>query len=147
MMSIVIGLLTFVVMELVAWLTHKYVMHGFLWNLHIDHHDHSNKGFFEKNDWFFLIFAIPSALLIVFGSIEKWEIGMSIGFGILGYGVCYFLVHDIFIHQRFNLFRNSSNAYFLALRRGHKMHHKHLQKKEAESFGMLWVPVRYFKSK
>ena len=25
-------------MEFMAWFTHKYVMHGFLWNLHFDHH-------------------------------------------------------------------------------------------------------------
>ena len=25
------------------------------------------------------------------------------------------------------------------------MHHKHLGKEEGECFGMLWVPMRYFK--
>lgn len=31
-------LITFLVMEGVTWLTHRYVMHGFLWYLHEDHH-------------------------------------------------------------------------------------------------------------
>ncbi|MES2862928.1 MAG: beta-carotene hydroxylase, partial [Bacteroidota bacterium] len=35
---IVVFILTFFMMEFMAWFTHKYVMHGFLWNLHADHH-------------------------------------------------------------------------------------------------------------
>ena len=50
---------TFLIMEAVAWLSHKYIMHGFLWHLHKDHHKKDHYGFFEKNDYFFLIFAIP----------------------------------------------------------------------------------------
>ncbi len=49
----------FFMMEAVTWLTHKFVMHGFLWYLHEDHHQ-KQPGFFEKNDAFFVIFAIPS---------------------------------------------------------------------------------------
>ena len=51
---------TFLTMEGITWLTHKYVMHGFLWALHKDHHDHSNEGPLEKNDYFFVIFALPT---------------------------------------------------------------------------------------
>jgi len=54
------------------------------------------------------------------------------------------LVHDIFIHQRIKIFRNTKNPYLLALRRAHKMHHKHLGKEDGECFGMLWVPIKYF---
>jgi beta-carotene 3-hydroxylase len=36
---------------------------------------------------------------------------MYIGFGILAYGIAYFLVHEVFIHQRFKWFRNSDNVY------------------------------------
>jgi beta-carotene 3-hydroxylase len=57
-------------MEGVAWLTHKYVMHKWLWVLHEDHHKKST-GFFEKNDAFFLIFAIPSMLLLLFGTMDN----------------------------------------------------------------------------
>ncbi len=28
----------FSIMEFMAWFTHKYIMHGFLWYLHEDHH-------------------------------------------------------------------------------------------------------------
>ena len=46
-------------MEAITWLTHKYVMHGFLWYLHEDHHQPKYKSLFEKNDLFFVIFASP----------------------------------------------------------------------------------------
>ena len=56
-------------MEFVAWATHKYLMHGRLWSWHEDHHKpHENDGFFEKNDRFFLVFAIPSIICFVVGS-------------------------------------------------------------------------------
>ena len=32
-----------------------------------------------------------------------------------------------------------------AVRRAHKMHHKHIGKDEGECFGMLFVPFKYFK--
>ena len=31
---ILITLTTFIIMEGVTWCTHKFIMHGFLWNLH-----------------------------------------------------------------------------------------------------------------
>lgn len=68
-----------------------------------------------------------------------------VGLGITLYGFAYFLVHDIFIHQRFHLLRNADNTYFKAIRRAHKMHHKHIGKEEGECFGMLWVPFKYFR--
>lgn len=138
---IIVG--TFIFMEGVAWLTHKYLMHGLLWSLHKDHHV-PQKGFFEKNDFFFLIFAIPAFLFLLQGCLDRNYTLISIGSGITLYGFAYFMVHEVFIHQRFKWFRNSNNIYFKAIRRAHKAHHKHLSKEEGECFGMLWVPLRYF---
>ncbi len=129
-------------MELVAWFTHKYVMHKWLWFLHEDHHTKS-PGFFEKNDAFFLIFAIPSILLLLFGTMKGIYWMVSIGAGIALYGAAYFLVHDIIIHQRFKIFSRSDNAYVKTVRWAHKMHHKHLDKEHGESFGMLIVAGKY----
>lgn len=138
-----ITLATFLVMEAITWCTHKFVMHGFLWYLHRDHHQES-KGFFEKNDAFFLIFAIPSMLLMLFGKLNSMDFKFYLGLGIAAYGLAYFLVHDIFIHQRFKFLRNSNHWYLRGLRRAHKMHHKHLGKEHGECFGMLFVPFKYF---
>lgn len=132
-------------MEFVAWFTHKYVMHGFLWNLHRDHHTRDNEGILEKNDAFFLIFATPSILLILTGTLYSFTIPLAIGIGIAAYGTAYFLVHDVLIHQRIKWFRRSSNFYTKAIRKAHKVHHKKLGREDGECFGMLLVPLRYFK--
>jgi beta-carotene 3-hydroxylase len=133
-------------MEAVAWFTHKYIMHGFLWHLHKDHHSKETSSFFEKNDYFFLIFAIPGILFLFTGSfIPSLSRLLYPGIGIVLYGVTYFLVHDVFIHQRFKVLRNIDNFYFKAIRRAHKIHHKNINKEYGKCFGMLWVPLKYFK--
>jgi len=138
-----IALGTFLIMEGITWLTHKYIMHGFLWYLHEDHHQ-KGPGFFEKNDAFFVIFAIPSFLCILLGTIYHVYWLVSIGAGVAMYGAAYFLVHDIIIHQRFKLFTRSNNSYVRAIRWAHKMHHKHLDRYDGESFGMLLVHKKYW---
>lgn len=136
-------LAVFFAMEGVTWLTHKYVMHGFLWYLHEDHHQ-KGPGFFEKNDAFFLIFAIPSFLSILLGTLYQNYWSVSIGLGIMMYGMAYFLVHEVIIHQRFKWFTRSNNRYVRVIRWAHKMHHKHLGKEHGESFGMLYVAKKYW---
>lgn len=139
---LVIVLVTFISMEGITWLTHRFVMHGFLWYLHQDHH-RKGEGVFEKNDLFFLIFAIPSWLCIMLGLGQKNYWVAAIGFGIALYGLAYFLVHEVIIHQRFKWFTRSNNRYIRTIRWAHKMHHKHLDKHEGESFGMLLVAKKY----
>jgi beta-carotene 3-hydroxylase len=145
MISFLIFLATYLIMECVTWCTHKFVMHGFLWYLHADHHQPKYAHIFERNDLFFVIFAVPSILLIVYGSSDGLDFRFFIGLGIFAYGLSYFIVHDIIIHQRFKLFKNTKNKYLVALRKGHKVHHKHLGKEDGECFGMLFVPFKYFK--
>ncbi|WP_295676233.1 sterol desaturase family protein [uncultured Mucilaginibacter sp.] len=141
-----IVLTTFIGMEGVAWLTHKYIMHGIFWFLHRDHHHKDHYGFFERNDFFFLIFALPGIACLATGTIYHLAACTSIGIGITLYGACYFFVHDLFIHQRVKVLRNSENWYLKAIRRAHKMHHKHTGKYDGESFGMLWVSRKYFRN-
>lgn len=145
MLNVLITLVTFITMEGATWIIHKYIMHGFLWVLHKDHHDHSNDGELEKNDWFFVIFALPTIALMYIGSMKDFNYLFFIGLGIMFYGMAYFFVHDIFIHQRLKIFNKTENAYFLALRRAHKQHHKHIGKENGECFGFLYVPLKYFK--
>lgn len=140
---LLIVLATFFTMEGITWLTHRFVMHGFLWYLHKDHHQ-PTPGFFEKNDAFFLIFAIPSWLCIMLGLQNQVYWVAAIGFGIALYGLAYFIVHEVIIHQRFKWFTRSNNTYVKTIRWAHKMHHKHLGKEQGESFGMLWVAKKYW---
>lgn len=142
--NIIALIATFFFMEFMAWFTHKYIMHGLLWVLHKDHHQ-KEPGFFEKNDSFFLIFAIPSWLLIMTGMMGGYDIRVWIGAGIALYGLTYFLVHDVFIHRRFSWLKRTDNSYFRAIRKAHKVHHKHLGKEEGECFGMLIIPLKYLR--
>ena len=137
---------TFVTMEFVAWFTHKYVMHGLGWFLHEDHHN-QNEGFFEKNDTFFLVFAIPSWLLIMIGVMTGNQYMVVPGFGIAAYGLFYFLFHDVVIHQRFDWFKKWRSPYINALRRAHYAHHKHKGKEHGESFGLFVFALKYWNRK
>ena len=143
LVTLSITLVIFLIMEGVTWATHKYVMHGFLWSLHKDHHK-PTAHFFEKNDAFFLIFAIPSWLCIMIGLQDESYWLAGIGFGIALYGFAYFMVHDVIIHQRFKWFSRSSNTYVKTIKWAHKMHHKHIGKEDGESFGLLYVAKKYW---
>ena len=136
----------FLMMEGVAWGAHRFLMHGPLWFLHRSHHQPVERaGFFERNDFFFVIFALPGIILILTGIGNSLDWKFYAGLGIALYGLCYFLVHDVFIHQRFQWLKRTDNVYFQAIRRAHKVHHKRLEKEGGESFGMLLVSWRYFK--
>ena len=144
-MIVLVIVLTFFVMEYVAFFMHKYVMHTFLWRWHKDHHQPTGHVL-QKNDLFFLIFAIPSWLGIMLGMMYSTPLFVTIGTGIALYGLCYVLVHEIFIHQRIKWFRQTNSRYFKGIRRAHKIHHKNRNKEDGTCFGMLIVPWKYFKS-
>lgn len=135
----------FWIMEFVAWFLHKYVMHGFLWVLHFDHHNHNPNRSYQYNDFFALFFAIPSFLLILFDHIYKLPLFGAIGFGIMAYGMAYFFVHEILIHRRWKFFKFKSNRYTRGINSAHKIHHSVLGKEGCCNFGMLIVPLKYFK--
>lgn len=138
---VIVTLGFFVLMEAVAWFTHKYVMHGFGWVWHQSHHG-PRKGKLELNDLYGFVFAVPSCLLIVFGSADMdWR--FSAGIGIALYGLAYFLVHDVFVHQRVKWFTRTRIPYFRAMRMTHYLHHAVHTKQGAEAFGFLFVLPKY----
>jgi beta-carotene 3-hydroxylase len=142
---IAITLITFLIMECVTWLTHKFVMHGFMWYFHADHHEPKYPDTFERNDIFFVIFAAPSIILFYYGVDGGLNYLFFIGLGIFLYGLAYFLIHDVLIHQRFKWFKKTKIKYLIGLRKAHKTHHKHVGKEHGECFGMLYVPPKYFR--
>jgi len=131
-------------MEFMAWFAHKYVMHTFAWSIHRDHHQ-PHERFFQRNDMFAIIFAVPSWLNMQFGVMAGFDFRFYIGLGILFYGIAYTLVHEVIIHNRWGTRNKIKHWYFQGLARAHYAHHKHKEKDDGECFGMLIVPLKYFK--
>lgn len=141
---IVIGVFFF--MEGVAWFTHKYIMHGFLWSWHRSHHKVHNHAL-EMNDLFALVFSIPSILTIYFGYDnyqEFWWL-LYVGIGILCYGLFYFVFHDIIVHRRVKIPFKAKSKYMKRIMRAHYVHHETHTKEDAEAFGFLYAPKKYEK--
>ena len=142
--NIFITISAFVGMEFIAWAAHKYVMHGFLWFLHKDPHVLTGKPL-QKHASFALIFAIPSALGFILGSLYNNNILFYTGLGILFYGIAYLFVHDIFIHRRIKVFAKPNNTYLKAVLFQHRKHHANENKEDGEFFGMLFVSLKSLK--
>jgi beta-carotene 3-hydroxylase len=140
-------LVTVAAMELVAWASHKYIMHGFGWAWHRDHHE-PHEGFLEKNDLYALVGAALSISMFAIGSpmimgAAAWWPGTWIGLGVLVYGMIYTLVHDGLVHQRW--FRwVPRGGYAKRLVQAHKLHHATIGKEGGVSFGFVWArdPVK-----
>lgn len=137
-----IAIATFFFMEGVAWFTHKYIMHGILWVWHESHHK-PHKGFWEKNDLFFILFSMPAVAAFYFGYTMNWSWLTAIGVGITAYGIFYITFHDIIVHRRVKIKFVAKNRYLQRMIRAHKIHHKHLEKEGAEAFGFLYAPKKY----
>jgi len=148
LLNITYFILAFVVMEFVAWFTHKYIMHGPLWFLHKDHHKKEHGKFFELNDIFFIIFSIPGIILIYLGFKNGGisDARLWIGLGITAYGLAYILVHDLFVHRRLKIkfLQNIKNPYFRALLKAHLRHHKYTERRPGENYGFVFlIPPKY----
>ena len=143
MLSIIIFLGTAVFMELVAWFTHKYVMHGFLWILHQDHHQSSGRKL-QKNDFFALFFATISFLLIFNGLTRGWYPMAAAGFGVACYGVGYALFHEIMFHRRIRGIRyRPQHPYLKRIFNAHRVHHRNRYKAGGPSFSFLYASKKY----
>ena len=148
-MKVLVNILIFIgvaaFMEYVAWFTHKYVMHGFLWVLHEDHHRPQHRGL-QKNDWFALFFSLVSMFLIAAGLILWWTPLVSAGFGMALYGIGYVLFHDVMFHRRIRGLRiRPRGAYLQRIVRAHKVHHQNSDPRDGVAFGFLYASKQYAK--
>ena len=135
-----IVLATFLAMEWVAWASHKYIMHGFGWGWHRDHHEPHDKAL-EKNDLYAVVGAAMSISMFMLGSgvvagAYAWWPATWIGVGILLYGIVYTLVHDGLVHQRYFRFV-AKRGYAKRLVQAHKLHHATIGKEGGVSFGFV----------
>ncbi|MGE5952225.1 MAG: sterol desaturase family protein [Qipengyuania vulgaris] len=140
--AILIVIATVIAMEWVAWASHKYIMHGFGWAWHRDHHEpHDN--LLEKNDFYAIFGAAMSISMFALGS--EWVLGDAawwpatfIGLGILFYGIIYTLVHDGLVHKRYFKWV-PKKGYAKRLVQAHKLHHATIGKEGGVSFGFVFA--------
>jgi beta-carotene 3-hydroxylase len=128
-----------VAMEGVAWAAHRYVMHGPLWVLHASHH-RPDRGPFERNDLFAILFSLPSIGLIYAGS-RGHLLLLAAGLGMAAYGALYFLVHDVVVHRRLPFPFAIGDGYLRRITRAHLVHHRSLTREGATNFGFLLPPL------
>ncbi|MBI5647887.1 MAG: sterol desaturase family protein [Ignavibacteriae bacterium] len=129
---------SFLVMEFVSYLAHRYVYHGIGWRFHQSHHT-KRHGIFEKNDVFPLFFATSTTAVMILSlqfELLSWLLPFSIG--VSAYGVTYFLIHDIYVHRRSRHFRPRW-SYLLKIKKAHAAHHRYGE----EPYGLLLFSRRH----
>ena len=137
---ILIVLATVFVMEWVAWSSHKYIMHGWGWGWHRDHHEPHNNAL-EKNDLYGIVGAVTSISLFALGSPlvlgdSALEPATWVGLGVMFYGIIYTVVHDGLVHQRYFKYV-PRRGYAKRLVQAHKLHHATIGKEGGVSFGFV----------
>jgi beta-carotene 3-hydroxylase len=139
---LLITISTFLFWEFIAWSTHKYVMHGFLWRWHKSHHtvhDHV----LEKNDLFAFVFSLPCIALYVYFSVHYNPYMLAVATGILAYGLFYFIFHDVIVHQRIRWRLTKKSKYLQRIINAHYIHHSKHSKDGCEAFGFLIASKKY----
>jgi beta-carotene 3-hydroxylase len=132
---------TIALMEGVAYAAHRWVMHGCGWFLHESHH-RPRTGSFEWNDFYAVVFALPSILLLAGGERHGWWPGCSwIGAGIAAYGAIYFGFHDWLVHRRLPHRIVARSGYLKRIVQAHRIHHAVETREGAVSFGFLVAPA------
>ena len=144
-MTLLAGFLLFfatvAVMEGVAYVAHRWVMHGRLgWWLHESHH-RERSGMFELNDFYAGIFAGPSILLRAGGVRWGWgDWATWTGAGIAAYGAIYFGFHDVIVHRRVAHRIVPRSTYFKRIVQAHRIHHAVETREGTVSFGFIYAP-------
>lgn len=156
--NILLALAAFAFMEFVAWSNHKFVMHGFLWKWHADHHmnDHKKNASqtdlyhpgFEKNDYFFLVYAVPAIILLIIGLYFNLPRLVAVGIGISAYGMTYFALHDVMVHQRLKIpfLIHPKSKYLKSVIQAHLAHHRGKNVRDFNNYGLLIFQRRFLKN-
>ncbi len=136
--KLLIVLTTAALMEGFAWWAHKYIMHGWAWDWHKDHHEHHDK-LFEKNDLFAVVFGAFALVLFCIGR-WVWTPVWYVAAGITLYGIMYAFVHDGLVHQRWPWHWVPKRGYLKRLVQAHKLHHAVTTQGGNVSFGFVLAP-------
>lgn len=126
-------------MELMAWIAHRYLMHGWGWGWHRSHHE-PRRGHFEVNDLYALVgTAAAIGLFLVAGHLQSPGL-QAVAAGVTAYGMAYAFVHDGVVHQRWPLRWRPRGAYLRRLVQAHRLHHAVRTREGGVSFGFLLAP-------
>lgn len=139
-LGIVIALGVVALMEITAYATHRWVMHGPLgWGWHKSHHQ-ERLGLFEKNDLYAVVFA--GLAISLFAGATFAQIGWLfwIAVGITLYGILYFIAHDGLVHQRWPFRIVPKGGYMQRLYQAHRLHHAVDGREGCVSFGFIYAP-------
>ena len=137
LIAIALGAIAFVTMEVVAWATHRWIMHGSMWTWHESHH-RPRTGPFERNDRFVVIFSLIAVALFAVGQFVPWLTALACG--VTAYGFAYFMMHDVLVHHRLPFPFRPQEGYLGRLVTAHHLHHAVHTKDGAVSFGFLYAP-------
>lgn len=135
--AVLVMLATTALMEAVAHVAHRWIMHGVGWSWHRDHHE-PHAGWFERNDRFALVFALLAIALLVsdLGRTGRFWVGA----GMTLYGLLYALLHDGLVHRRFPNGWIPRGRYVTRLMQAHHLHHAVHARVGCVSFGFLYAP-------
>lgn len=126
---------TFFVMEPVAYLAHRLIMHGVGWALHRSHHSVVLKKI-EANDVYPVMFASATIIAMAIGTSNgNLSFLLYVGIGVTAYGLVYSFIHDVYIHGRF--FTVPKMALLERLKFAHQIHHLYGK----DPFGMIFPVV------
>ena len=124
MLAVVVALAAFLVMEPVAYLAHRAVMHGHrraaAW--HVPHHQVRDvtQGA-DTNDLYPVVMAGLTIAVMAVGA-SLWSPLLWFGAGVTAYGAAYLFVHDLYIHRRWARFRWTWGP-LERVREAHRIHH------------------------
>jgi beta-carotene 3-hydroxylase len=124
MAPLLVALAAFVLMEPVAYLAHRRVMHGTgspaAW--HVPHHQaRAGEARADTNDLYPLVAAVVTIVVMAIGA-ALWSPLLWVGAGVTAYGAAYLFVHDLYIHRRWARFTWTFGP-LERVREAHRIHH------------------------
>lgn len=129
----------FFLMEVVAWASHRWIMHGWGWGWHQSHHE-PRTGLFEKNDLYAVVGSVVGFGLFLIAWVSgSWWV-YAVASGITLYGLAYEIFHDGLVHQRWPFRWVPKSGYLRRLIQAHRLHHAVMTRGGAVSFGFLIPP-------
>ena len=123
MKTALVMIVTFMLMEPVAALVHRFIFHGFAYKLHESDHA-TEKGPLRKIDYFPVISAVITMAIIGLGvEMDALDFLIPVGFGMGTYGIACYFIHDIVIHRRVSRVKVNP-AWFQFHYDAHMFHHR-----------------------